>query len=353
MKPMLATARAETLYLLRDRTSLALILIVPLLQIILFGFAINLDPKEVTVAISGDRDGLAARVERILDQTGYFQAPIKTASAEASVRRGKALIGIHLPPRPDILDEEAIESPIRIYIDGIEPAAVTPALAALSQALVTEAKIEARRGFAFEAKWLFNPDRKTSWTIVPGLLGLIIMISMLMLGSLALVRSREDGSAIIYAMAPISPLQMLLGRALPYVACACLQAVGVLVLAGSLFDVPMRGPVLFLLLAVPLFALAHLALGFVFSNAARTSLEAIQRVVAFYLPAILLSGLLFPFAGMPRWAQVLGEAIPLTHMVRAMRDLMLRGSDWLQLLGHLWPITLFAALMLLLAMRGR
>ncbi|RMB04869.1 ABC transporter permease [Eilatimonas milleporae] len=361
-----AVAWVEGLYLARDRTSLALLMSVPLLQILLFGFAVNPDPRTVTAVIEGGRPADRARVEKVLAQSGYFRPAQQTSDALEAVRRGDALIGIRLPDPGDPfeLEEEAraetetgaeadAAGPARIFADASNPAAVTPALGALARTAWRQAARTGLRPPPPDIVWLYNPERLSSWSMIPGLMGLVLMISMLMLGSLSLLRERESGALETLETTPVGRLDLLAGKALPHVATAMFQAGAITGIAVTLFELPLRGPVLFLAIMVPVFALAHLALGFWLSDRARSQLQAVQGAVAFYLPAILLSGVLFPYEGMPAWARGLGEVFPLTHMVRAMRGLFLRGDGWDVLSGHIWPVALFAGVFTGLCLMGQ
>jgi len=342
---MLAVARVETLRLVRDRTSLSLILVVPAIQIVLFGYAINLNPKHVPIAVAGDQSGSQERLRGAIDETGYFSVvgdELKPGLAESMVSRGTALVGIELPPP---LDYNAPDSPVtnpRVIVDASDPGAVRPALAALERAYWH--KVVAACWPApppVDVEWLYNPDGRTAWTIVPGLIGVIVMISMLMLGALTLVRERERGSWETLLATPVDAFDALVGKLSPYIVIGAAQAAIALAFALLLFDLPVSGRLSTLLLAVPLFATAHLALGFVFSALAESQLQAIQGAVVFYLPSMLLSGFMFPFQGMPRWAQAIGETLPLTHFVRAARGVLLKGDGAPLVVSEMVPVALF------------
>jgi ABC-2 type transport system permease protein len=189
--------------------------------------------------------------------------------------------------------------------------------------------------------WLYNPEGRTAWTIVPGLAGVVVMISML-LGALTLVRERERGSWETLLATPIDALDALVGKLSPYVALRSLQALVVIGAARILFDLPVTGSLWALLLAVPVYAAAHLILGFAFSALAETQLQAIQGAVFYYLPSMLLSGFMFPFQGMPRWARTIAEALPLTHFVRATRGILLGGESAPLVAVEMLPVALFA-----------
>jgi ABC-2 type transport system permease protein len=193
-----------------------------------------------------------------------------------------------------------------------------------------------------QVEWLFNPDRRTAWTIVPGLVGVIVMISTLMLGALTLVRERERGSWEALLATPVDALDALVGKLTPYVLIGTLQGAIVIGIARLLFELPLPAGLGALFGALPLYAGAHVILGFALSALANNQMQAVQGAVFFYLPSMLLSGFMFPFQGMPAWARTIGEMLPLTHFVRATRGVLLKG-DGAALVGHeMWPVALFA-----------
>ena len=346
VRRMLAVAHVEVLHLLWDPTTVSLILLVPAVQIVLFGYAINLDPKHVPIAVAGDHDPRAEKVRRTIEHTGYFMIVadgLQRGAAKRMVAEGKVLVGIELPPR-DNSDGNILSSQPKVIVDAIDPSAVRPALAALENAYWRQiAELYAIGPVpSVDVEWLYNPDGKTSWTIVPGLAGVVVMISMLMLGALTLVRERERGSWETLLATPVDAIDALIGKLSPYVVIGTVQGGVVVYLARLLFDLPLNGNILELLLAVPVFASAYLILGFAFSAMAQSQLQAIQGAVFFYLPSMLLSGFMFSFEGMPKWARDIGEALPLTHFVRATRCVFFRGHCGSLVLSEMVPVAVFA-----------
>jgi ABC-2 type transport system permease protein len=338
---MLAVARVEVLHLVWDPTTISLILLVPAIQIVLFGYAINLDPKHVPIAIAGDHDRKIEKVLRTIENTGYFMIVadgLQRGGAERMVADGKALVGIELQR-----DDSNGEQP-RIVVDAVDPSAVRPALAALENAYWQQiAELYAIGPVPSpDVEWLYNPEGRTSWTIVPGLAGVVVMISMLMLGALTLVRERERGSWETLLATPVDAIDALVGKLAPYVVIGTVQAAVVFYLARLLFALPLKGNIAELLLAVPIYASSYLILGFAFSAVAESQLQAIQGAVFFYLPSMLLSGFMFPFEGMPKWARLIGEALPLTHFVRATRCVFFRGQCGSLMLSEMIPVAVFA-----------
>ncbi len=330
-----AVARTEIIRLLLDRSSIGLILLVPALQLILFGYAVNLTPKNITLAVSQSCGG---QRESILAAAAATQA-FKVVQADTD-----------LPPHDYVTDKQALvaigchRGLVSVAADGSAPSAIQPAVGALQVAMLSRLLYEVIPGSPANTKvqWLYNPDGRTSWWLAPGLVGVVIMISMLMLGALTLVRDREQGSWEGLLATPVSAFDALIGKLAPYVVLAMGQAALIIALARWLFAVPALGSIAALVLAAGLFAIAHLTLGFALSAVARSQIQAVQAAVFFYLPSMLLSGFMFPFEGMPRWAQLLGESLPLTHFLRVTRNLLLKGESAVALAAEMWPLALFA-----------
>ncbi len=321
----------EWLFIARDRVSRALLVGVPALQLVLFGATVNLDPHDLPLAIAGETTpGLLA----VIAETGRFRvvaADLPAGSAERMVEAGAALVAIELsgPPTGD-----GPARPLaRVIADAADPAAVRPALGALEVAFLKRviAAEHLGGGPRIDVEWRYNAEGRTAWAVVPGLAGAVIMISMLMLGALTLAREREQGTWESLASAPVGAATTAFGKLAPYLVFGIAQGGIVVLLAWALFDVPVRGSLPVLLVATVLTAAAYLAVGFAVSALARTQMQAMQAAVFLYLPSMLLSGFVFPFEGMPRWARWIGEALPLTHFVRAARDVLLRGAD-----GRAW-----------------
>jgi ABC-2 type transport system permease protein len=357
---VLAVARVEILHLIHDRIIISLILLVPAIQIVLFGYAVNLDPRHVPIAIAGDHGRATNQVDHVIGETGYFTIladGLKPGAAEQMVIQGKALVGIELPPRERSDGGASVGEP-KIVVDATDPAAVRPALAALENVYWRHAAQLYAIGpvSAASVEWLYNPEGRTAWTIVPGLAGVIAMISMLMLGALTLVRERERGSWETLLATPVDAVDALIGKLWPYIIIGTVQAAVVICIARLLFNLPVTGNLWALLVAVPLYSAAHLILGFAFSALAESQLQAIQGAVFFYLPSMLLSGFMFPFLGMPAWARGIGETLPLTHFVRATRGVLLKGEGGSLVAREMAPVAMFtlvAAALALAAYRRR
>lgn len=343
---ILAVARIETLHLTRDRTTISLILVVPAIQLVLFGYAVNLDPKAIPLAIARNHGHPIDQLRRTVEETGYFSIladRLEPGAAERMVVEGRALVGIEFPPMNDS-DPDVPSAEPRIVVDATDPAAVRPALAALETAYWRHAAQTSPLALApsVEVEWLYNPEGRTAWTIVPGLAGVVVMISTLMLGALTLVRERERGSWETLLATPVEAVDALVGKLAPYLVVGAVQAAVVVGAARLLFALPVTGALWALLAAVPLYAGAHLVLGFALSALAESQMQAIQAAVFFYLPSMLLSGFMFPFQGMPAWARTIGQALPLTHFVRATRGVLLKGAPASFVASEMLPVALFA-----------
>jgi ABC-2 type transport system permease protein len=353
---MMAVARIETLRLVRDRVAISLIALVPAVQIVLFGYAVNFDPKDIPIAIAGSDGSSVERAARVVGETGYFKIigeGLPSGAAERMVTAGRALVGIELPPSPD--EEGSGDAPpprAQVVVDATDPTVVRPALAALETAYWRRraTTLSLGDGAPIDVDWLYNPERRTAWTIVPGLVGVIVMITILMLGALTLVRERERGSWESLLATPVDALDALVGKLSPYVVIGAAQGAVVIGLAQVLFGLPVSGGIWALLGATPVYAAANLLLGFAFSALAESQMQAMQGAVFFYLPSMLLSGFMFPFQGMPGWARAIGEVLPLTHFVRATRGVLLKGEGGAFIRHEMWPVALFALAAAVLAL---
>jgi ABC-2 type transport system permease protein len=348
-----AVARIEILQLVQDRPTLGIILVVPALQILLFGYAVHFEPREVPIAISREHAEPEGPLMHAIAETRLFHVlddGLPKGAAANLVARHRALVGIEFPSSSADTDDSSPEQ-IETIIDGTDPETVRPAIVSLETTLLrrTTGTQPFGRQPPVKVTWLYNPEGRTTWSIVPALSGVIVMISMLLLGALTLVRERERGTWEGLLATPVSGLDAMVGKLSPYLVLGVVQAMLVVLLGHGLFNLPLQGNFTVFLLAAALLALAHLVLGFALSAVAHTQVQAIQAAVIFYLPSMLLSGFLFPFSGMPRWAQLLGQALPLTHFVRAMRGLLLRGDGLISIAHEMWPVAAFTGLAATLA----
>ena len=355
MNGVLAIARVEFARLLRTRIAFTLLLVVPAMQVLLFGYAIQPTAARVDVVIAADTPLSRDRVADALAATPGIivrAGTLRPGGAAAAVRRGEALVGIELPPTRELASLFGTSEPVRVVVDAANPALSSAAAARIEAAYWRARAIHAGGQPAppLAVERLYNPDGRADWSFLPALVGVVVMISTIMLGSLSLAREREMGTWEALMALPFSALEVLAGKLLPYVLLCSAQGLLVLALGVALFDLPVRGSAAALIALLPLFAAAHLALGYAIAARAATQIEALQGAVGFYLPAMLLSGFLYPHETLPRWARALGDLFPLTHFIRAARGATLRGDGAAAVLAHGWPIAAFLAAALALAL---
>jgi ABC-2 type transport system permease protein len=354
-----ALANVELIRLLRTRIALTLLVALPLLQVVLFGLAIRPD-AEVSVAVAASTPAASARLVREIaaERNLTIVAQVEPGRADASVREGRASIGIEIPDAPSTANDIVASQPLRIIIDATNPALTNAAAARAETAHWRTIALDrglADGGPGLQIERLFNPEGRADWPFLSGLVGVTVMIAMVMLGALSLAREREGGTWEALLALPLAPFEMLVGKALPNVAVGTLQGIGVLAVAVVAFDVPARGSILAFVALLPLFSTVHYSLGYTIAARSGTQLGALQGAVAFYLPAMLLSGFLYPFATLPGWAQLIGTVFPLTHFIRAANGALLRGDGAGSVLLHAVPMFLVLVIVVLiaLALQGR
>jgi ABC-2 type transport system permease protein len=360
-----AIVSKEFIQMRRDRVTFAMMIGIPLMQLVLFSYAINLDPKHLPAAVVLADDGPQGRTLLWgLQNSGYFELvrrlPSEAAAREA-LARGEVQFVVNIPPgftrdlwrgdRPAILVEadatdpgatgNAIGSLRTILASALRSDLVGP----LSWLAAGDAPIELR------VHSLYNPEAITQFNIVPGLMGVVLTMTLVLITGLAITRERETGTMENLLSMPARPFEVLLGKIVPYILVGYVQ-VGLILLASRfVFDVPMLGSVPLLLLVSLVFIASNLAVGITFSTVAQNQRQAMQMGMFFFLPSILLSGFMFPFRGMPQWAQWLGEVLPLTHYLRIVRGILLKGNSVADVLGHVWPLALFTAVALALGVK--
>ena len=341
--------------MLRDRLTFAMAVGVPIMQLILFGFAINTDPKGMpTVAVIADSGAMAQSVLVALQNTGYFkidQVVTDEQKAEQLIENGTVQFMVMIPPHfsRDVI--RGAKPNILLSVDGTDPAASGNAIAAvnvvLPQALGHDLVgplanlMPTTNPFGVIVHRRYNPEGLSRYNIVPGLVGTILTMTMVMLTSLAMTRERERGTMENLLATPVRPSEVMIGKILPYVILGYLQLGVILSAAFVIFEVPMQGSFTLLLLMIGVFMVANLGVGFTFSTLAKNQLQAMQMTFFFFLPSILLSGFMFPYRAMPQWAQAIGEVLPLTHFLRIVRGILLKGASFGEILPELWPMLLF------------
>jgi len=332
--------------LTRDRLTYALMLGLPVIQLLLFGYAINTEPRHLPTAVLVQEDSVFARsIVSALHHSAYFDLSAQArspAELDEMIRQGRVQFAVTIPGDFTRRVARGDQPQILVEADATDPSATGGAVAALAalpvQALAHDLKGallprgQAAPPFEVVVHARYNPEAITAYNIVPGLLGVILSLTLVMMTALSVTRETERGTMESLLATPVEPLEVMGGKLAPYVVIGLIQTVLILILSRFLFGVPMQGGWVGLSIGVALFIVGSLALGFLISTAARSQLQAMQMSVFYIFPSILLSGFMFPFKGMPVWAQVLGEAIPVTHFLRVVRGALLKGQG----LGDMW-----------------
>ncbi|MBE0544740.1 MAG: ABC transporter permease [Verrucomicrobia bacterium] len=349
----------------RDKLTFGMMLGIPLMQLVLFGFVINADPKHLATAVLlADQGPQGRTLLHAIRNSGYFDfvKVLQTeAEAEEALARGDVQFIINIPASfsRDLLRGD--RPAILVEADATDPAATGNALGTL-RVLVRDALQHDLKGplaslagtdgpLELRIHPRYNPEAITQYNIIPGLMGVILTMTMIMITGLAITRERERGTMENLLSMPTRPLEVLAGKIIPYILVGYVQ-VGVILIAGYfLFGVPITGNLPLLLIAAFVFIVANLAMGITFSTIAHNQLQAMQMAFFVFLPSILLSGFMFPFRGMPVWAQYLGEILPITHFLRIVRGIMLKGNGFAEVIHDLWPIALFGLVALIIAVK--
>jgi ABC-2 type transport system permease protein len=327
----------EFLQLRRDRVTLATMITIPLMQLLLFGYAINTMPRDLPTAVLLQENSDVGRVIlKALENSRFFKVTRQVrdeAEFDAVLQSGAVLFGVEIPAEFERALRRGDRPALLVAADGTDPVASGTALGALSRivqtALAYEHAIPESTDPPFEIRQhaRYNPAEVSAFNIVPGLLGTILTLTMLIFTALSVTREVERGTMENLLSMPIDPLEIMLGKITPYIVIGFLQAALIIAAAVYLFQVPMLGNVSLLAALSTLFIATNLSVGYTFSTLAQNQLQAMQMAMMYFLPNMLLSGFLFPFAGMPQWAQWVGEALPLTHFIRIVRAIMLKGAS--------------------------
>jgi ABC-2 type transport system permease protein len=332
-----AIASKEVRQLRRDRLTLGMVMGIPLMQIVLFGYAINLDVRHLRAAVADQADTqysrqlvMSLQASQIVELVAQVDS---AAELERRMRAGEIVVGIYIPPDFERRLQDPGRPAAQLLVDGSDPAILGVARQLIELPLPGRHGAEAPPARVFELRSYYNPERRSAVQIVPALIGVILTMTMVLFTAVAIVRERERGNLEFLITTPVGTLELMLGKLFPYVLIGLLQVTIVLVVGQLLFGVPFRGQLGDLYVAALVFIAASLALGLLISTLARSQFQAMQMTFFFFLPSILLSGFMFPFDGMPRPAQLIAEVLPLTHFVRMVRGIMLRGAG----LGELWP----------------
>jgi ABC-2 type transport system permease protein len=353
----------EFLQLRRDRVSFGMIIGIPVMQLILFGFAINTDPKHMPTAIlDADHSEFTRSFISALEKSEYFKIagslPDEAAARRALVR-GEVLFVVNIPADFTRRLLRGDRPALLVEADATDPMATGSALGAVAQIARSVLQKNAPGALSYLAETpeafdvrvhrLFNPEGITQNNIVPGLMGVILTLMMVLMTGLAITRERERGTMENLLAMPVSPIEVMTGKIVPYIAIGLLQVSLILVAARVLFQVPFMGHVYMLYGVALLFVAANLTVGITLSSLAKNQLQAMQMTVFYFLPNILLSGFMFPFQGMPKWAQFIGGVLPLTYFLRLVRNIFLKGGDWGDLWPNIWPMMLFTVVVMAIA----
>jgi len=349
----------------RDKLTFAMMLGIPIIQLLLFGYAINSDPRHLPTAVLIADHGPQARtvLQALKNSTYYdFVREVKTeAEGRDLLARGQVQFVVNVPENFSRDLQRGDRPVILVEADATDPAATGQALGSLANLFDQALTNDLKGSLAFLAGQdgpidvrvhaLYNPEVITQYNIVPGLMGVILTMTMVMITGLAITRERERGTMENLLSMPTRPSEVLIGKIMPYIIVGYVQVGIILVVAHFLFRVPMIGSITLLLLSAFVFILANLSLGITISTVARNQLQAMQMTFFVFLPSILLSGFMFPFRGMPQWAQWLGEVFPLTHFLRIVRGILLKGNGVADVSRDLWPLALFAAILLTIGVK--
>ena len=355
----------EFLQLKRDRITFGMVVGIPLVQLALFGYAINTDPKHMSTAvIAADHSEFTRSFIAALEHTEYFRVTQELPDEQAgraALLRGEVMFVLNIPP--DFTREllRGGRPALLVEADATDPVATGTALGAVEAVAQSVARKDAGGALDFLAPGgtpfqvhvhrLFNPEANSRNNIVPGLMGVILTLMMVLMTGLAMTRERERGTMENLLAMPVRPFEVMAGKVVPYIAIGLLQVTLILLVAIFVFRVPFVGSLLSLYLAALLFVAANLTVGITLSSIAKNQLQAMQMTVFYFMPNLLLSGFMFPFQGMPKWAQGIGNVLPLTYFLRLVRGIFLKGSGWLDLWPSIWPLMVFTVVVMAVAVK--
>lgn len=385
-----AVISKEFIQMMRDRGTFAMIVAIPIMQVILFGYAINNDPKHLpTAVLSADNSNFTRTFIQGMKNSQYFKF-VRNANSEAEAEKllatNQVQFVLNIPPNFSHDLVRGLQPQLLLEADATDPAATGNAIAAVNTLAQTvfkydfqgalnylvaspnanDTRVRARRNSAAITQYniipgiapidlrihaKYNPAANTQYNIVPGLMGVVITMTMVMITAGAITRERERGTMENLLATPVRPIEVIIGKVLPYIIVGYLQAFIILIIAFLLFNVPVLGSLTLLLLTIMPFIAANLAVGLLLSTAAKNQLQAVQMSIFFFLPSLLLSGFMFPFRGMPDWAQWIGNLLPMTHFLRIVRGIMLKGNGWVEVWTDLWPILVFLLVIVLLGIK--
>jgi ABC-2 type transport system permease protein len=355
----------EFLQLKRERITFAMVLGIPIVQLLLFGYAINTDPKNLpTAIIAADNSEFTRSYIAAMKTSGYFDIVAELRDEEAGRRalaRGDVQFVLSIPADFTRRLLRGERPALLLEADATDPSAVGAAVGSIQQLVRSVAAKDFKGPLArlavdgppFEVRThrLYNPEGITQRNIVPGLMGIILTMTMVMMTGLAITRERERGTMENLLSTPVYPVEVMTGKIVPYIFIGLIQATIILLAARFLFGVPMGGSLIALYVVIFAFVAANLTVGITLSSLAQNQLQAMQLTFFFFLPNILLSGFMFPFRGMPEWAQAIGQLLPMTYFNRLSRGILLKGNEFPDLWPDLWPILVFTVVVMTIAVR--
>jgi len=360
LKRLYSLLRKEWIQVRRDRMTLRIIVALPILQLFLFGYAINTNPHHLpTGLLISEPSKYERTIVGALQNTGYYDIQLyaSESQAEQALAAGDVLFVINVPPNFDRSVDRGEQPAILVDADATDPTAIGYATAALG-AVVGSLNRDLPPGrqtqtvnapFQFVVHARYNPEQLTVLNVVPGLICIVLTMSTLLITTLSITRERERGTMENLMAMPVRPIEIMIAKIVPYVVIGYVQTILILVIAAAVFNLPIRGSVVLLLLALGLFVASNLALGLAFSTVSANQMQAQQLAQFTLMPSFMLSGFMFPFRGMPVWAQWLGEIFPTTHAMRIVRGVLLKGNGVEALAQDLWPIALFTLVVIAVA----
>ncbi len=350
----------------RERITFAMMIVIPIVQLTLFGFAINNDPKHLpSVIIAHENSNITRTLITAIKNSDYFDI-IDTFSSETIanelLQQGKIQFAITIPS--DFSKNLTRGSPTQLLLeaDATDPTAIGNAVAAMQQlvktALISELKGVLNHAIPPDPKFeliihkRYNPDGITAFNIIPGLMGVILTMTMTMYTAMGITREFERGTMENLLATPVLPIEVMIGKITPYILIGYVQVSLILLAAKWVFGVPFQGSLFFLLFCIFLFIVANLTVGITISSATRTQTQAMQLTIFFFLPSLLLSGFMFPFRGMPEWAQFIGNLLPLSYFQRLVRGVMLKGNGFIDSWPNIWPLLVFTIVVMLIGLKN-
>ncbi|MBI9112818.1 ABC transporter permease [Maridesulfovibrio ferrireducens] len=360
-----AIAGKEFIQMRRDRLTFAMMIGIPLIQLILFGYAINSDPRHLPLAIlSGDNSQYSRAIVSGMQTSTYFDVDRfinSRAEANRLLELGEIQFVLTIPEQFGQKIERGERPTLLLEADATDPMATGNAVNSMKEIVNRAMERELKGSLSYllpdkspvdlRIHANYNPEAISQYNIVPGLMGVILTLTLSMITSLAITRERERGTMENLLTTPVRPLEVMLGKIIPYVMVGYIQVMLIMIASIFLFNVPINGNPVIIFLYSSIFIAANLTVGVTISTVAKNQLQAVQMSIFFFLPSLLLSGFMFPFRGMPQWAQTLGSLLPLTHYLRLVRGVLLKGSGWVESTHHLWPIIIFWLIVLVVGLK--